>query len=211
MLKTFQDFYAQKDYANALLVLEKNKDKVEPGLWHYNLGTLKAQMQNHAEARFHFLKAEQKGLQSEEVLHNRTLVENELELTRLEQPLTLKDYLIDAGLWAQKGVFTTVSLVMVIAAIVHLRKKRDYKIAGVYGVLIGLPLLVSFWVSSWPKAIVVEPQLVQEGPSVIFASRGEIPPGVLIISRRNGDWREIIYPSRFAGWVKDNGLKHFGE
>lgn len=207
MLKTFQDFYVQKDYANALLTLEKNRDEMSPGLWHYNVGTVKASEGRFAEARLHFLKARELGFSDSANETNLRLTEEKLEVTRLEKPLSVTDYLIKGALWAREGAFTTLSLIVLVIALWNLRKRKSFQMAAVYAVLMAIPLLLNFWVNSWSRLIVIEPQLVQEGPSVIFGGRNELPSGVMLVTRHKGDWLEIIYPSRFSGWIKSAGLK----
>jgi hypothetical protein len=207
VLKTFQDFYVQKDYANALLVLEKNQSDLAPGLWHYNVGTVKASEGRWAEARLHFLKARELGFKTHANESNLKLTEEKLEVGRLEKPLSTTDYLIKGALWAKEGAFTTISLLVLVIALWNLRRKKSFQMAAIYAVMMALPLLLNFWVNSWSRQIVIEPQLVQEGPSVIFGGKNELPAGVMVVTRHKGDWLEIIYPSRFAGWIKSAGLK----
>lgn len=207
VLKTFQAHYAQKDYANALLVLQKGQSELSPGIWHYHVGLVKAQTLQWAEARFHFLKARELGFNSQQNSQNLMIAESKLELGKLEKPLSTSDFLIKGALWASEGAFTTVSLLVLISAIIGLRKKRDYKLASFYAVGIAVPLVLGLWISSWPKAIVIQPQMVLEGPSAIFSTRVEIPVGIFIVTNANDDWQEIIYPSRFSGWIKKAGIK----
>ena len=211
VFKTFQAHYARKDYPNALLVLQKNQSELSPGLWHYNVGIIKAQTQQWPEARFHFLKSRQAGFNSEQTANNLALTEEKLELVKLEKSLSTNDYLIKASLWAAEGVLTTFALLILVIAIFSLRKKRDYKLASIYAVVMGIPLLLSLWIGSWTKSVVIQPQLVLDGPSVIFPSRAELPAGIFIVTRDKGDWKEIIYPSRFNGWIKNAGLKSLEE
>ncbi len=79
--------------------------------------------------------------------------------------------------------------------------------AVVFLLLVLIPVGLNWWVKSWPYAVVVAPQAIQEGPSAIFPARGELPVGVLVITREMGEWEEVIYPSRFQGWIKKQGLK----
>lgn len=206
-MKTFEGFYSKGDFANALLTLEKNPSDLSPGLWHYNVGTIKAKMQNLPEARFHFLQATELGMNSDVVFNNLKIAEEKLDIVRLEKPLNASDYFIKGSLWASQGLFTSLSLIIIIAALLHLRKRISYKLVLSYLTAVLLPLGFNFWVNSWDRAVVTNTQLVQEGPSVIFPSRGELPLGVLVVLKHNGEWSKIIYPSRFEGWIKNTGLK----
>lgn len=206
-MKTFQDFYLQKDYANALSVLEKNPSAFSKGLWHYNMGTLKAQHQQWAEARFHFILARENGFVEKANLENLQLVEEKLDVKHLEKPLSTTDYLIKGSLWASEGFLTTLSLLMLLVALWNLRKNKNYRMGAVYALLIALPLLLNFWIANWPRKMVIAAQMVQEGPSVIFGGTTELPPGVTLITKGKGDWLQIVYPSRFSGWIKETGVK----
>jgi hypothetical protein len=207
VLKTIETLYAQKDYQKALKTLESNQGKISPGLWHYNMGTIYGKLENWPQARFHFLMAEKEGLHTKEVILNRTISEEKLEVIRLEKPLSTKDYFYKAGLEASSGIFTTVSLIFLLIGLAIFWKKSSIKALGLFLVLSFGITGLSWWVQSWHRALVVEPQSLHDGPSAIFGAREEIPTGVLLITRQKGDWLEVMYPSRFQGWIKNVGLK----
>lgn len=207
MFKTFQEFYDQKDYANAELFLRQNADAMPGDLWNYNLGTVLAQKNDLPMARFHFLQAKQLGLRSESLLENLHFVEEKLEITKWEAPLSLQDYSKKIGLWAHGGFFTTVTLLIFIVGIGHFMKTKIVRLIPLYALLMLIPLGMNFWVGSWESFIVTESQLILEGPSAIFSPRGEIPAGVRVLTQKKGDWLRIIYPSRFDGWIRNQGLK----
>ncbi len=206
-MKTFQGFYASGDYANALLELEKSKDQLSAGVWHFNMGTVKAKLGQPAEARYHFLESRWSGFTDERLANNLSLVEDTLEVTKLEKPLEIADYAIKFGLWAQNGFFTMLSLVVLLFGFLILRRQKKYSILILTAFLAALPLGVNWWVKSWHKAVTLSTQQVQDGPSVIFGSRGELPPGVMVVTKKSGEWVEVIFPSRFRGWIKNASLK----
>ena len=206
VLKTFQDSYAQKDFAKAQSILQSHRQDVEPELWHYNMGTVKAQLKSWAEARFHFLEAQAHGLTGAEA--NLRIVEKNLEVQRLEKPLSVQDYFVQLSLGATNlGATTFVSLVILIVGLWHLRRRWSLGLGALYGVLLSLPLIFGLWVSQWPKGVALESATLLEGPSVIFGTRAELPAGVLVVFRQEGEWKEVIYPSRFRGWIKSSNLK----
>jgi hypothetical protein len=207
VLKTFEDFYLKKDYPNALLTLEKSGLDLSPGIKHYNLGTVHAQMQHWSEARFHFLKAEKEGFNNPALFQNEKLVEAKLDITRLEQPLNVSDYFIKYGNMASEGILTSLSLLFLVIGLWNMKKRAQLKVVGVFLPLMILSLVLNFWIKSWSWAIVGSPISLQDGPSSIFGNHGELPEGILIMTKQKGDWREVIYPSRFRGWIKNNGLK----
>lgn len=206
MFKTFREFYDQKDYANAELLLRKNSDVIPAELWNYNLGTVLAQKNDFPMARYHLLKAKSLGLKTESLSENLRFVEEKLETPKWETPLSLEDYSKKSVLWAHGGFFTTLALLVLIAGIIHFMRSKTVRLIPLYALLMLLPLGMHFWVGSWESYIVKENLLVLEGPSAIFSPRGEVPAGVRILTKKKGDWHKIIYPSRFEGWVREQGL-----
>jgi hypothetical protein len=206
-LKAFADYYAKGDYPNARNELVKAREKISPGLWHFNMGTVEAKLLKPAEARYHFLEAEMKGVDDSRLGQNLKLVEDELEVGKLEKPLEYEDYAVKFGLWAQNGFLTMLSLLIFLGGLLLLRREKKVSVFIIACVVAALPLGAKFWISSWNKSVTLTPHEVLEGPSAIFASRGELPVGVMVITKRSGEWKEIIWPSRFRGWVKSEGLK----
>lgn len=207
ILKTVEALHRQNDFAGAKKLLEEHQSDLDPGVWHFNLGVLNAKLDQWALARFHFLKADERGFSEPDLVSNQKIVEEKLDLQKLEKPISTGDYLTKAALIGSQGIFLSISFVFLIMGIVSLWKKAGSKI---FAVFISLAILITglnFWILSWNKYVVINPAPVFDGPSVIFQNRGEIPPGVMIIVKRQGDWEKIIFPSRFEGWIKAVDLK----
>jgi hypothetical protein len=207
VLKTVETFYDQKDYSEALKILKTNQKNISPGVWHYNVGTIYGKLENWPLARYHLIMADTEGFSPQKVTLNKDLVEVKLEVSRHEKPLTTTDYLIKGGIEASQGILTTLSLVLVVFGIVSIWKKSHAKIIIALFTAVVLVLGLNWWIQSWNKAIVLSSQLIQEGPSVIFEGREELPVGILLVGKKQGNWLKIIYPSRYQGWIKDAGLK----
>lgn len=180
---------------------------MDSALWHYNMGTVQAELNNWPLARYHLLLAKEAGHQSPQQEQNQKFVEEKLDIGRLEKPLGFSDYLIKGSLIATEGIFMTFALLAVVLGIWTVKKKPSR--GNIAFLLVGtlLPVGLNFWIKSWPKQIVVQPVEIFEGPSALFGQRGEIPPGVMVITDTKGEWKKIVYPSRFTGWIKENGLK----
>jgi hypothetical protein len=207
VLKTVEALYAQKNYSEALKTLELNKRDISPGVWHYNVGTVFGKLENLPLARYHLMMADLVGFNSQEVSVNKNIIEIKLDIPKLEKANSASDYFIKGGIEASQGILTTLSLILVILGIVNMWKKSSYK---VFAVLLTSALFViglNYWIKSWTKVIVISSQNIQQGPSVIFPSRDELPVGVMLIISKKGEWSKIIYPSRFQGWIKNAGLK----
>jgi len=206
-LKTFEGYYLKKDYPNALLTLEKGRGEVEAGLWHYNMGTVFGEMKNWPLARFHFMLAEANGFNSKELSQNQQLAEDVLEISRLEKPLDTSDYLIKASLVASEGLLVTLSLIFLVLGLWLLKQSATAKRALIFVLAVVSPLIIDSWFDSWPRKIVIETKSLYEGPSALFAVRGELPAGLMVLTNTKGEWEEIIYPARFSGWVRTDGMK----
>jgi hypothetical protein len=206
VLKTFEDFYIQKDYGNALLTLKKYGQEIPPGLLNYNLGIVYGKIDNWPMARFHFLQSERAGFWSDGLTQNLLLAEQKLEIGKLEKPLSTSDILVKSALFVSNGLLTSLSFMMLLAGLMLLKKKPSVLKSLVIATLVALPVVLNFWINSWPKAVVTESQVIIEGPSQIFTPLGELNPGVMVIVRQEGEWLKIIYPSRFSGWIKNKGL-----
>ncbi len=207
MLKTVESSFAQKDYPEALKILEASKSQIPSGLWHYNMGTVFGKMGNYPLARFHLLKAEAEGFKSKEAIANRELVESKLEIEKIETPITTSDYLVKGGMIAAQGLLGMLSLCLIIGALFTLWKKNSLKIFSLVVLPAFLLIGLNVWISNWNRQIVMNPKPIFEGPSAIFEARNEIPAGVMVVVRENEGWLQIIFPSRYQGWIKPDGLK----
>lgn len=207
VLKTVQNYYAQKDYNLALDTLLKNQEHVPPGIWHYNVGTVHGKLENWPLARFHLLMAGKEGYVSQEAIQNRELVEEKLNVGRLEIPTSASDYFFKYSLEATHGVFTTMGLLLIISGIIALWKKVSAKVTILFFLTAVMIFGFNWWLVELDKNIIVNSQIVHEGPSAIFESSEELPAGVMVITVQSGEWLKIIYPSRFQGWIKKSGLK----
>jgi hypothetical protein len=207
VLKTFERYYHQKEYDKALQTLLQEGHALPSGLKHYNLGTIYGEINEWPLARYHLLQAEREGYANQQLVNNLKLVEGKLEIDRWEQPLNGMDYLVKGSALVAGNLLVSLSLLILIAGLMLLRRTRQLWKMLTLVLLVALPLLFSWWVSSWPWAVVLKTDVLQAGPSSIFSQQGEVPAGILIISRRDGDWSNIIYPSRFSGWIKHSSLK----
>lgn len=207
MLKTAEAQYIQQDYAGALKTLTENQTKISSGIWHYNVGTVYGAMKDYPLARYHLMQADRDGFSTKESRQNLELVENQLEISRLEKPLSPGDYMVKGSLVAAEGILTAIGLLILVVGLLGLRKQQSFK---AFGALIGVVVLIfglNWWIKSWPLSIVIKNIEIYEGPSTIFNSRDELPAGVMVLTTEKNGWKKIIYPSRFNGWIKVDDLK----
>ncbi len=206
VLKTFESYYGKQDYPNALLTLQEHKNEMSPGIWHYNMGTVFAKMDRLSEARFHFLMAQKRGLNSHSLNQNQKIVDDKLEINRLEKPQSTMDYLVKASLFAADGLLTTLSLLILFLGLWILKKQADVRKIILFLVLVLTPIGLNFWITSWHRAVIKNAVSVNDGPSVIFGPVAELPPGIMVVLKGEGEWLQVIYPSRFRGWIKNTEL-----
>lgn len=207
VLKTVEALYAQKDYQKALETLTAHESEISEGVWHYNVGTVYGKLENWPMARYHLMLADWNGLSSKEVISNKKYVEAKLGIEKLEKPLAPSDYLVRSGIEVSQGILTSISLSVVLIGLVIFGKKKSIRSLVASLAICGLIAGLNIWIHSWDKLIVTSTQIIKDGPSDIFGARDELPPGLMIVGRKKGAWIEVIYPSRFQGWVKDSGLK----
>ena len=110
ILKTVESAYQQGDFQGAISTLEKNQIHVTPGLWHYNMGTLYAKLENFPLARYHFLMSDMEGYTNKDLIKNKKIVEEKLDIPKHEKMLSTSDYFIRGSVEATHGIFTMVSL-----------------------------------------------------------------------------------------------------
>jgi len=206
-LKAFQNLYDKKDYRQALNLLASEGSNLSPELFHYNLGITLFQMERFPEARFHFLMAEENGFQGNSLRNNQILTEQKLELSHLESPISITDYLIKGASELRHGYYTFLSLIIIFIGLVLLKKKPTFKKLVLWTILSLLPLGINFWVDSWDRRVVIEGSPLSNGPSSIFLTERKLPPGLIVILRGDENWKQIIFPSRFEGWISSDDLK----
>ncbi len=207
VLKTVEALYAQKNYEAALLKLQQNQSSIPDDIWHFNMGTTYGKLGNWPLARYHLLTSEARGLVSSKLTKNKTFIEEKIGVQKLEQPLGTTDYLVRAGMLASEGILTLMSLLFLIGGLLVLWRKRNIRAFGLCLIVTVFSLGLNLWIEHWNRFVVIDPQTIFEGPSTIFASRGEVPAGVFLVTKPEDDWLKIIYPSRFVGWVKSTGIK----
>ncbi len=207
VLKTVETLYVNKEYQKALEILNANKKNISSPVWHYNVGTFYGKLENWPLARYHLTIAEWEGLRSKEVSLNKHLVESKLEIAKLERPTSLQDYFVKGGIEASQGILSLISFIFVFIGLIFFWRQKIQKIFLACLAMGSIALGMNLWIHSWDKMIVINSQTIKDGPSEIFGQHDEVPTGVMIVGKSKGDWIEIIYPSRFQGWIKNTGLK----
>jgi hypothetical protein len=184
---------------------------MDSGVWNYNMGLVNAQLKNLPLARYHLLEAKKLGAETSELTSSIALVESQLNVSRLETPINGSDQLINIAMTLSEGPLITISLVFLIIGLWLIKRMSSYKSVLITLAMVITPLGLNYWVANLPMKIVLNDQIILEGPSQLFPRRGEVPAGVLIVTRPKGEWEEIIFPARFGGWIRSSGLRTLGQ
>jgi hypothetical protein len=214
ILEPIFNLYLKKDYSASIEELIKVKDKLDPGLFYYNLGSLQLKTKHLGEARYNLEMARYEGFESAEVFHNLSLLESTLGIDDLS---TSKDYFDQTIVFLKfqpTAMYISISLLLIIAA---LSAKKFLKASrGIYASLLiisCLPLLIKLEiVDRWKVAFAKEKARVFSGPSEVFTDSGELTDGTkLLIGKSSGKWYFVERPRHLSGWINSEELRIIGE
>ncbi len=210
ILKAAQESYLKEDYQNSLKIIRENKDNLDPGLFHYNLGSIYLKMNDFGPARYHLEKARDDGF-------NYPMLWNNLEYIKLQPGVTdpllskdLKEAIVAKTMDIPVSFFVIYFLLGLSAILFSLRKKI---IKNKILVVIALAALVVPGVFRYTYkeghtfAIAMKDSRVFEGPSKIYPDYGKINAGSrVVVGKFYDDWYYIVSPSDRSGWVQKSDL-----
>jgi hypothetical protein len=127
-------------------------------------------------------------------------------LERLERPINISDYVYKFSMNFENGGFATLSLGIILIGTLVLFRLRNLKSGLIVSLLAIVPLIFQLWTSSLDRYISKNEVKLFDGPSGIFETDKLLPMGVLLIVKEHEDWLEVVYPSRFEGWVNHKNL-----
>lgn len=205
ILNTAKDLYLKADYESALETIREGRDDLDPGLFHYNLGSLHLKKNELGPARLHLEKAKKESFSFPMVYKNLEIV---IAQPQVYDPTKSKD-ILEAS--TAKVLDTPVIFFFILAAVIcsagllAVRKNLLKSIATASLVLVlGIvPLSTKMILDNlYSSAIVLKTVRVFEGPSQVFTDYGEIAEGSrVIIGESKADWYYIISPKAIQGWV----------
>jgi hypothetical protein len=205
-LKTFENLYKEKQYSQALEYLKNHQSEFPLSIYHHNLSAVFFQLKEFPLSRYHLIKAESYGLTDGLVFQNKSLINRELDLERLERPINISDYVYKFSMNFENGGFATLSLGIILIGTLVLFRLRNLKSGLIVSLLAIVPLIFQLWTSSLDRYISKNEVKLFDGPSGIFETDKLLPMGVLLIVKEHEDWLEVVYPSRFEGWVNHKNL-----
>lgn len=209
MMKSLEASYLKKDYKAAIDSLIANKELLQSGIFHYNLGTLYAKSGNFPAARYQFEKSIEEGFQRKEVYKNLDFVIQKQNLDDLSASNSFVDKTIALQYRWSNSLFISISLCLVIFALLKMKKNGLKTIAPYLFLLLAiLPLAWNWGVLKQSKmGIVLIKTEVREGPSKIFEVNKDLEPGMqIVLGEIQNNWVHIIRPEHLAGWADLNAI-----
>ncbi|MBC7428787.1 MAG: tetratricopeptide repeat protein [Bacteriovorax sp.] len=207
---SFDELYLKKDYKGAAQYLLKNKQQIDSGIFHYNLGTVYSKMGDHAIARFHLEKAIQEGYINSASLNNLTYVKSQLQVDDLTTSTSFPDELISTATSIPAAGYISMTLVLVVFFVLLIRLKKIEKkwVMIVLMILSLTPFLFSnFYVKNINYAVALQDIPLYEGPSKIFNEKGKVRAGSkIVVGQFKDGWFQVEFPISLSGWINKDQL-----
>jgi len=122
--KSFEELYVKNDFKGAANYLIQNKQQLNSGIFHYNLGTVYSKMGDYAAARFHLEKAMKEGFVNSSSMNNLNFVKTQLQVDDLSTSQAFSDQMINTALAVPMSAYLTLSLVLLLAGLFWSRVKN---------------------------------------------------------------------------------------
>ena len=207
---TFDELYLKKDFKGAAQYLLANKQRIDSGIFHYNLGTVYSKMGDQATARFHLEKAIQEGYINSSSLNNLTFVKSKLQVDDLTTSTSLPDELMStATSIPAAGYFSiTLALVLLFTLLIRFQKIQKKWVMIVVMLLAITPVIFSnIYIKNINFAVALKDVPLYEGPSKIFNEKGQIRAGSkIILGEFKEGWFFVKFPISLSGWINKDQL-----
>lgn len=202
--------YLKKDYKGAADYLLQNKQQLDSGIFHYNLGTIYSKMGDFPAARFHLEKALKEGHINSSSLNNLTFVKSQLQVDDIATSTNLPDQMMNTALAIPPAAYISMTLIFLLCGISLLKSKKLVRKISIalFALLIAAPVVFSsFYLDRVNYAIAFKDVPVYEGPSKIFAEKGNIKAGSkIILGEFKEGWFYVKFPISLTGWINKEQL-----
>lgn len=208
VLEEFKTLYQKQKYQEAIKLLQKSKDKFEPGVYEYNLGLVFMRNDQLVQARIQFEKAKYNGFYSTELKEAMSEVTSRLEVKTLEQPSTFKDEFNSVVLQVPFDVYIFISLIFIFL-VLWLYKKIDKYQTTILALFAILPTVFYYqYVARHEKIILLNDEFLYRGPSKMFEQIQLAPKGMkLFTGKDHNGWRFVESPESHKGWFKTDQVE----
>ena len=210
ILKAAQDTYLKGDYDQSIGLMLKNKDSLDQGLFHYNLGSMYLKKNELGPARLHFEKAKKEDFSYPMLWNNLEYVKHQPGVIDPAQSNHWQEYFM-ANVMDIPGSFFGIYFLIGLSLLLLLLRKRVVRnrlLVVCYSLLLVVPIALRFsYGQSHKFAVALKEIRVYEGPSSIYSDYGQIAAGSrFVVGKFYDNWYYIVSPSDRAGWVKKDEL-----
>lgn len=210
VLKSLETLYIDGKNNEARDLLVQHKNKLDPGLFHYNYGTLLIKSGNTAAGRFHLEKALQSGYSNSKTKNNLKVVKESLQVNDISTSEVFVDQLVNTSKQLPNEAFLSMTLILILLILLGYKfsivKNKILLSAGLLICL--LPLCVKYGYLDTKELVVsLKDTVIYEGPSSIYEKKGELKAGSkVVIGEKRRKFYYIDAPEFLAGWVKKADL-----
>jgi len=208
--KTFEELYVKSDFKGAASYLIQNKQQLNSGIFHYNLGTVYSKLNDYPAARFHLEKAIKEGFVTSSSLNNLNFVNLKLQVDDLSTSNNFFDQCINSTLALPGSAYLSFSLIIALSSAFILKSKKSISktaIAIAFLLTIAPIAFYQAYLSNINYAIALKDVPVYEGPSKIFHEKGVVHAGSkIILDEFKEGWFFVKNPISLSGWVNKDQL-----
>lgn len=211
LLKSLETHFVEGQYEKAIEVLEGMRGELSLGQYHYNMGSLHAQLEQLGPARYHLEQALSSGFVNTAVHNNLEYVSSMLSVKDLGSSPYFIDQLFSWLLSAPDGAYLSLSLFFLILFVLSfmLRLLRRGWLRWTFFALCIIPFSANqIYLKHLQTAVSLEDIPVRVGPSEIYEQVYLLPEGAkVLLGEEKEGWSLIQRPKELAGWVH---LEKFG-
>ena len=205
ILKAAQDHYLKGDFENSLKIIRENKDSLDPGLFHYNLGSIYLKLNDFGPARYHLEKAKDDGFSYPMLWNNLEYIKLQPGVSDPVMSSNWKEYSIANAMDVPMSFFYIYILAGLSLFLLLLKKKwiQNRLLIAAYLSLLIVPVVFRYsYQEGHTFAVAMKDIRVHEGPSKIYPDYGKITAGSrVVVGRFYDNWYYIVSPSERSGWV----------
>lgn len=207
LLKTLKTNIEEQKYDDALTLIKANKDKFDPGIYHYNLATVYAKKEELVKARIEYEVAVENGYVSPELRQNLYKVKDSLMVNEAEKSEGFTDSIYHIYSTVPGEIFVTLVLLINIGVIFGLKNLSRLSRLVIVSTVCAIFTLSYYNLKDISVIILEKEKVVREGPSKIFDEVQVLPAGIKVLMRRSyAGFTEIIYPQHYKGWIEDSDI-----
>lgn len=211
LLKSLETHFVEGRYQKAIELLEGMKGELPVGQYHFNMGSLYAQLEQLGPARFHMEKALNSGYVNTAVYNNLEYIQSLLPVRDLATSTHFLDQLHSWLLSAPDGAFLSLSLFFLFLFVLSFMLRFLAK-PWLRWSLLALCLIPTgmnhLYLRDLNAVVSLKNVPVRVGPSKVYEQSYLLPAGAkILVGQDKEGWSLVRRPKELAGWVK---LENFG-